>query len=84
MIEVLAGAAMSALVVIGGAVLKLFFTQSKEIAQLKSDAAGRDKLAEERERNTSSALVRIEHAVRRVDEKVDHILLRGVPNAVSQ
>jgi len=84
MMEILAGDALSALVMIGGAVLKMFFTQSKDIEKLKSDAHGRDKLAEERERNTSSALVRIERAVQRVDEKVDHILLKGVPSAVSQ
>jgi hypothetical protein len=84
MMEVLAGAALTAVIAMGGAVMRLFFTQSKEIEGLKRDALGRDKLDTERTTNTTSALMRIERAVQRVDEKVDHMLLKGVPNAVSQ
>lgn len=84
MMEVIAGAAVSLALALGGALMKTMFSQNNRLGRLEQANDSRKELEREREQNTKSALVRIEQATRRLEEKVDHILINGVPRAVSQ
>lgn len=84
MTEILGGAALTILIALGGAMLRVIFNYGSRLTKVEEHNRGREALDTERAKNTSSALQRIEQTVRRLDEKVDQILIKGVPRAVSQ
>ena len=64
--------------------LRVILQHSARISRLEEANKGRQALEEERNKNTSGALTRIEAHIRRVEDKIDAAIIAGVKHAVSQ
>lgn len=82
MYETLVGAAITCLLTLTVAVGKLMFSHDRRISVIETYNRGKEELHAQQSATTKEALTRIELGQSRVESKLDHILIKGVPNAV--